>query len=79
MNYEVSYKRVNGWFWKKIKKVKGDFIAQDLPTKPRVLVLEDEQRMEIPTDGIIFKFSVGRFIMIKQQMETEAGQQLPLK
>jgi hypothetical protein len=78
MLYDVSYKKIDGFFWKKIKKVKGDFIANDIPSTPRVLILEDESRIEIPTKYMMFKFSTGRFIMIKQQMESEAGQQLPL-
>ena len=79
MLYEVKFKRVDGLFWKKIKKVKGDFIASDIPSQPRVLILEDESRLEIPTAGMMFEFSTGRFIMIKKQMEAEAGQSLPLK
>ena len=78
MNYSVKYKKVDGFFWKTVKKVKGDFIATDLPSSPRVLILENEERIEIPIGGMMFKFSTERFITIKQQMERESGQKLPL-
>lgn len=77
MVYEVRYKKLNSLFWKKAKRVKGDFIADDLPSKPRVLIFEDEERLEIPTDGMMFKFSSARFLVIRQQMEREAGQTIP--
>lgn len=76
MTYTVKYKHKFSLFWKKIKRVKGDFIAKDIPSAPRVLILEDERRIEIPTDGYLFKFPAERFHVIKKQMEKEAGQPL---
>lgn len=78
LTYTVKYKKVGGLFFKKIKKVKGDFVANDVPGNPRVLILEDESRIEIPTGGLIFVFSNERFLLIKQRMETEAGQAIPI-
>ena len=78
LTYTVKYKKVNGLFFKKIKKVKGDFIANDLPGNPKVLILEDESRIEIPTDGLMFIFSNERFLLIKQRVESEAGQAIPV-
>jgi hypothetical protein len=76
MTYTVSYKKLDSFFWRDVKKVKGDFIATDVDAKPRVLILEDETRLEIPTKDVVFKFSKERFIVIKQNMEKESGQQI---
>jgi hypothetical protein len=79
MNYKVSYKKKNDFFWKNLSKVKGDLVATDLGTPMRVFILEDETRVEIPLEGTEFKFSAERFLAIKQKMEQEAGQQIPIK
>jgi len=79
MIYTVKYKQVGAFFWKTIKKVKGDHVANDLPTRPRVLILDDESRIEIPTTNMMWEFSHERFILIKKQMESEAGQTIPTK
>jgi len=79
MLYSVHYKKVDSFFWKKINKVKGDFIAQDLPNSPRVLVLDNESRIEIPVHDMMFKFSQERFFLIKKNMDTEAGTVIPIK
>jgi hypothetical protein len=67
----------NQLFFRTLKKVKADFIGNDMPTPVRVLILEDESRVEIPTDGTVFVFDTNRFVHIKQQMEKEAGQKIP--
>lgn len=77
--YTVKYKRVGDFFFKKIKKVKGDFIATDVDGKPRVFILDNESRIEIPTVGMIFEFSYERFLLIKQRMDAESGQNIPLE
>ena len=79
LTYTVKYKKIGCLFFKKIKNVKGDFIATDVPGGHRVLILENETRIEIPTNGMIFLFSNERFLMIKQQMEQEVGQKIPIK
>lgn len=76
MTYKVYYKLKGQWFWRKVSKVKGDLIANDVTFKPRVLILHDETRIEIPTDGTLFKFSKDRFLVIKQNMEKESGQKI---
>lgn len=78
VTYTVKIKKIGGLFSKTVSKVKGDFIAQDVAGNPRVLILEDETRLEIPTQNMIFEFSKERFILIKQRMEQEAGQALPV-
>lgn len=77
--YTVKFKKKDQWFFRTLKNVKGDFIATDVPGSPRVFILEDESRVEIPVVDTEFKFDVGRFLSIKKQMETEAGQILPVK
>ncbi len=76
MTYTVTYKTEKDWFWKKLKKVKGDGIMPDSPVATRFFILEDETRIEIPVIGTIFKFSNERFLMIKQNMEREANQDI---
>ena len=76
MTYRVYYKLQGQWFWRKISKVKGDFVSNDIHTTPRVLILHDESRIEIPIDGTLFKFSKDRFLVIKQNMEKESGQKI---
>jgi hypothetical protein len=77
VTYSVKYRKVGSLFARKIKKVKGDFIAQDVEGKPRVLILENESRIEVPTQGMEFEFSFERFLLIKQRMVEESGQQMP--
>lgn len=78
VTYSVKYRRFGSLFSRKVKKVKGDFIATDVEGKPRVLILEDETRIEVPTVGVVFEFSHERFILIKQRMESEAGASIPM-
>ena len=79
MVYTVRYKKKGQLFYRTVKKVKGDFIANDVPGSPRVLVLEDESRMEIPTLDTEFVFDSKRFLVIKSRMEAEAGTTIPMK
>ena len=76
MTYTVKYKKKFDIFWSKIKKVKGDLIINEYNYPVRVLILEDETRIEIPLFETIFQFSKERFIVIKQNMEKESGQKL---
>lgn len=78
MTYSVKIKRSGSIFWRKFERVKGDLIAPDMPGF-RILILEDESRVEIPLEGTEFIFCSKRFLAIKQKMESEAGQVLPVK
>ena len=79
VTYSVKYRKVGSLFYRKVKKVKGDFIAADVEGKPRVLILENEARIEIPTVDMVFEFSFERFLLIKQRMESEiGGQSVPI-
>lgn len=77
MTYTVRYRRKGSFFWRTVKCVKGDLLPQDLPGF-RVLIREDESRLEIPIDGTEFEFCARRFLVIRQKMEQEAGQKLPI-
>ena len=76
MTYTVKFKTEKDWFWKTLKKVKGDGIMPDSTVPTRFFILEDESRIEIPISGFIFKFTHERFLMIKQSMEKEANQDI---
>lgn len=79
MLYTVKYKLKNHWFWKTVKKVKGDFIGQDVTGHPRIIIKENEERLEIPCNETQFWFSLERFLVIKQNMENESGQDIRVK
>jgi hypothetical protein len=89
MTYTVFYKRVNSVFWKKLKKVKGDGLLDEstgyadtngfqskTTNNSRWFILEDETRIEIPVNNVMFKFSKERFMSIKQNVERETGQRV---
>ncbi len=79
MTYIVRYRRVNQWLFRTIKGVKGDLFAEDLPHRPRIFILEDESKVEIPCVGTEFRFSKERFLVIKQNMEQQSGQHVVTK
>ena len=72
MEYTVWYKKVGSCIWKKLSRVKGDGIMQEMGH--RAFILFDESRVEIPVGGMMFKFSAERFLSIKKTAELEAGQ-----
>ena len=76
MVYTVTYKKKEQWFWRKLTKVQGDGIMDDSKTPTRYFILEDNSRIEIPIEGTEFKFSPERFLLIKQNMEKEANQEI---
>lgn len=78
MTYTVKVKKIGSLFWKTYKRVKGDFIFKEGNDAARVLIFEDESRLEIPLAGHSFLFCSRRFLSIKSQMEKEAGQALPV-
>ena len=71
ITYTVKFKNK---FWHTLKKVKGDGILEN--GLSRFFILEDETRIEIPCQGIIFKFSKERYYGIKERMENESGQDI---
>lgn len=78
ITYTVSYKKIGLFsFWKKIKNVYADGILES--NTHRYFINSEEERFEIPIGDIMFKFGKGRFYRIKQNMEAEAGQSIPIK
>jgi len=74
ITYTVWYKH-HSWFrWRKIKNVKGDTGAEGF----KIIILEDETQYHFPLNKYAFKYSKERFLSIKQRMETEAGQSIPM-
>ncbi len=76
MTYTVKYKTAKQMFWKKIKKVKGDGLVET--GTHRFFITENESRVEIPMQDMLFQFSNERFLLIKQNMEKESGQTINL-
>jgi hypothetical protein len=77
MNYLVKYRKCGAFFWRKIKKVKGDAsLMREDGLAMRVFVLEDETRIEIPALSHEFFFSKDRFLVVTKNMEAAAGQKL---
>jgi len=76
MTYTVKYKTKRQFFWRKLKKVRGDGLMTDSPVPTRFFILENESRVEIPVEGTIFYFSSERFLIIKKSMEMEANQEI---
>ena len=80
--YTVYYKKVNGLFFKKLKKVKGDGFVPNTNERGEIVgpsyntrwfVLEDDSRVELSCDSLIIKFSKERHFMIRSQVERESG------
>ena len=76
ITYTVSYKKTKNLFFKKISKVKGDGILEN--GIARYFILENETRIEIPCQNMIFKFSKERFYIIKDRVSQEAGQEIKI-
>jgi hypothetical protein len=77
MTYSVKVRKVGSFFWKKYPRVKADLnMMQEAGLAVRVLILEDESRVEIPALQYEFVFCKKRFDAIKKNMEKEAGQKI---
>ena len=75
MLYIAYYKNVGASQWFRIKNVKGDGLVEG--ANMRFFILDDESRIEISTINMMFRFDSKRFLMIKKQMELQAGQSIP--
>jgi hypothetical protein len=76
MLYTVKYKRSDQWFWRKITRVKGDYIPKGIPAQ--IFIKEDESTVMVPF-GAEIKVSPERFWSIKQKMEQESGQDIKVR
>ena len=69
LTYTVKYKQPGQWFWRTVKKVKGD----NSLTNYRQLFLESGEVLQFPY-FTTFKFGKERELVIIKNMEKEAGQ-----
>jgi len=78
MSYVVKYRSTGALFWKKIANVKADLNLMKENLAVRVLILEDESRLEIPALTHEFCFSKERFTQILKSQEREIGQKIAI-
>lgn len=69
MTYTVRYKR--GLLWRRIKDVVADGLIENYPI--RFFITLDEERIEIPSEGTIFRFSPERFKATELNSEKEGN------
>ena len=74
--YTIKFKKQNGIFnfWKTIKNCKGDGFSDN--GLSRFIILDNEERIEIDIKDTIFNFSKERWMLIKERMSNEAGQEI---
>ncbi len=71
--YTVKYKLKGQWFFRTLKRIAGDLVDHQMPTAPRALFTDKDERIEIPTEGTIFRFSRERYEIIDETMKKESG------
>ena len=78
MLYTVKYRKVGSFFWTTVKKVKGDSVGnrEEFGYPVRVLILENDRRLEISANDTEFLFSEDRHKLILSNMEKNSGQRL---
>ncbi len=78
MTYTVKYRKTGAFFWRTIKNVKGDSVGnpQEFAAAVRILILEDDSRVELPLEKFEFKYCPKRHKLIVQNMEAQSGQKL---
>lgn len=78
ISYTVYYRHPLSPFWRKIRNVTGDVSGLLTPAGAfpmRVLFLADRTRIELPL-SVVIKFSPGRFEVVRENMERDAGQKM---
>jgi len=73
--YTGRYKIKGAWFWKKLRRVKGDWLQDGI----KGIVFEDESQLHFPVDAVIILWDRSRFEHIRNKAESEIGQKIPLK
>lgn len=78
MTYTIKYRKLGSFFWTAVKKVKADMVGnpQEFAASVRILILEDDTRIEIPADKIEIKYSPERHKIILKNMEQSSGQKI---
>jgi hypothetical protein len=77
MTYTVWYKSIGQIFWHRLLNVRGDGFVET--NAARWFILDDETRIEISCNNMIFKFSKDRWMMIKKSMEEDIHQPIITK
>lgn len=72
--YLVKYKRPGQLFFRRIRRVKGDWGINDHAI--RCFETADGRRFEVPTDGTVFVFGRERLQVIAENMAKESGQKI---
>ena len=75
--YTVKYKNENQWFWRTIRRVKGDVC--DDKNFWKIIITEDESQYHFPIATTMFQYSKDRFYSIKEKMDEDAGQVVPIR
>lgn len=78
ISYSVKYKTKGQWFWRTIKKVKGDALPNFMGDSQLMIISEDETVQFIPIKDTEFKFSKERHALILKRMEDKAGTKISL-
>lgn len=75
MLYSGKYKLTGQIFWRNLKKVKGDSLIDGL----KIITFEDDSSIHFPVNQVTIKWNRDRFEDIRNKMEVEAGQPIPIK
>jgi len=75
MTYTGRYKMAGDWFWKKLTRVKGDWLQDGI----KGVVFEDESQIHFPAAAVVIRWDKSRFYSIKSNAEAEIGQTIPLQ
>lgn len=78
MTYTVKYRKLGSFLWKTVKNVVADSVGDpnEFAASIRILILQDDSRMEIPADKTEFRYSPTRHKIILKNLETQSGQKL---
>jgi len=77
ITWTVYYKKFGRFFWKKIENVTADGIISG--TQTRYFMLNNDEVIEVPMQGIVFRFSSSRALAVakdekaRKEQEAEEG------
>lgn len=74
MTFDGKYRMPGQWFWRKLKRVKGDLIRDG----KQIIIFENEAQLHLPLTAEVF-FSRGRFELIQSRMEEESGTDIKVR
>ncbi len=77
--YTVKYKLKGQWFWRTLKRIKGDAVNPFIGPKHVMLIHENDSSTLLPIEGTLFKFSNERHMLLLKRAENDAGQKLPTR